>query len=44
MSDLANIFGQYFVSFACLFWPCIKGLMVAGLYAYILRGLARLLY
>jgi hypothetical protein len=43
MSDLPAIFNTYFVSVVCLFWGMTKGLMVAGLYAYIMRGLYRLL-
>lgn len=43
MSDLSAIFNAYFVSACCLFWNFIKGLMVAGVWAIILRGLCRLL-
>ena len=43
MSDLSVIFSQYFVSAMCLFYNFSKGLMVAGLWAYIMRGLCRLL-
>jgi hypothetical protein len=43
MSDFAVIFDAYFVSACCLFWNFIKGLMVAGIWAIIFRGLCRLL-
>ena len=43
MSDFSAIFNVYFVSVVCLFWNFAKGLMVAGLWAYIMRGLCRLL-
>jgi hypothetical protein len=43
MSDLSLIFDNYFVSVVCLFWNFEKGLMVAGIYAIIMRGLCRLL-
>lgn len=43
MTDLAFVFDNYFVSAICLFWNFSKGLMVAGLWAYIMRGLCRLI-
>jgi hypothetical protein len=43
MSDFSAIFNVYFVSAVCLFWNFVKGLMVAGVWAYIFRGLCRLL-
>jgi len=43
MTDLAFVFNNYFVSAVCLFWGFSKGLMVAGLWAYIMRGLCRLI-
>jgi len=43
MSDLPLIFDNYFVSTVCLFWGFVKGLMVAGLWGYLMRGLCRLL-
>lgn len=43
MSILTIIFDSYFVSAMCLFWGAIKGLMVVGLWAFIFRGLCKLL-
>jgi hypothetical protein len=43
MSDLPGIFNIYFVSTMCLFSGYAKGLMVAGLWAYLMRGICRLL-
>jgi hypothetical protein len=44
MSDLPAIFNVYFVSASCLFFNFIKGLMVAGLWAFIFRGFAKILF
>lgn len=38
MTEYAVVFSDFFAAFSCLFFAFIKGAMVAGLIAYIIKG------
>jgi len=43
MTDFALVFTNYFAAFGALFFLYIKGLMVAGLLAFLLKSFAEFL-